>query len=122
MRKPYTRPVSYSWWLSRFAYTKFMLRELTALAVAGYAIVLVCMVSSLGAGPEAFAEFVEALKSPLALAFHGIALAAALFHTATWFNAAPKALVVQIGENKVPGTIIAGGMYVAWLVASAVFA
>ncbi len=40
-------------------------------------------------------HFWTALKSPLAILFHVVALAFALFHTCTWFNLTPKALVVR---------------------------
>ena len=45
-------------------------------------------------------------------------MAGALFHTITWFNLAPRALVVRIGEDKVPDLLIAGPHYMGWMVFS----
>ena len=47
-----------------------------------------------------------------------LALAFAAYHSATWFNLTPKALPVQVGEEFVPGGVIAGVHYVAWAVLS----
>ena len=43
--KEYVRPRAANWWLEKKSYTLFMLRELTALFVAGYAAVL-CFIES----------------------------------------------------------------------------
>src|ERR1051325_5416446 len=81
--KEYVRPVGANWWLLKRSYTLFMLRELTAVFVGGYAIFLVILLYRAGQGPEAFASFAEELKSPVSIALHLIALAMALYHTIT---------------------------------------
>jgi fumarate reductase subunit C len=46
----------------------------------------------------------------------------ALYHSITWLNATPKAIVIQQGEEYVPpGTLIAGS-YVVWIVLSVLVA
>ena len=67
-----------------------------------------------------FDRFMEVLRHPLFIVFHVVALAAAVYHTCTWFNVTPKVLVVRIGEHRVPGTLIAAGHYFLWLPVSAV--
>ena len=42
-----------------------------------------------------------------------------MFHAITWFNLAPKAMVVRVGGTRVPGLLIAGSNYLAWAIASA---
>ena len=50
-----------------------------------------------------------------------LALASAVWHTVTWFQATPKALPVYLGENKVGDAQVAIGMgYLPWLVVSAI--
>ena len=44
------------------------------------------------------------------------------FHAVTWFNLAPKAMVVEVGGRRLPGALIAGANYAAWAVVSAVLA
>ena len=42
-----------------------------------------------------------------------------LFHAVTWFNLAPQAMVVHLGGKRLPGALIAGANYAAWVVATA---
>ena len=39
-----------------------------------------------------------------------------LYHSITWFNLAPKAIVIRLGANKIPAFVIAGLNYGAWIV------
>ncbi len=122
MSKPYVRPIPKTWWLKRPPYTLFMLRELSAVFVAAYAVLLLVMVYKFSQGAAAFNGLMQALKAPASLVLHGIAFLFILLHTITWFNLTPQALVVQIGENRVPGALIAGVNYVVWIAVSAVVA
>jgi fumarate reductase subunit C len=115
----YRRRVSVWWWLGKPAYARFVLRELTSVAVAFFAVVLLWKMRAFRTGPEAYAEFLTRMKSPLFLALNGVAFLLVLFHTVTWFNLAPKAMVVRLGGKRLPDWIIQAGNYVAWLVLSA---
>ncbi len=119
-RKPYVRPISNSWWLEKPEFIVYMLRELTSVFVGGYAIVLLAGLYRLSQGRVAYEAFLDALTSPLAIAFHVVALAFAVLHSATFFFAAPAALPLQIGEEKVAPGLVAGAHYVAWAVVSLV--
>jgi len=110
------------WWTSKWSYVKFITRELTSVFVAGYVVILLFQVRALLRGPEAYESFLALLKTPLSIGFHIIALLFVVFHSITWFNLAPKALVVRLGKKTVPGFLIAGSNYAAWLVASALIA
>jgi fumarate reductase subunit C len=68
----------------------------------------------LAAGPDAWAAFLELLKSPASIAFHGLALAFAAYHSVTWFNLTPKALPLQRGESFVPDAVISGAHFGLW--------
>ena len=120
--KPYVRPMPVTWWLRRPAYLLFMLRELSSVFVAAYLIGFLMMLHRLFQGPEAYASFLEGLKSPLAILFHVVAMAFALLHTITWFQATPKAMAVWRGEQRVPAPLLIIPNYVAWVVISAVVA
>jgi fumarate reductase subunit C len=120
--KEYVRPMGANWWLQRPAYTQYMLREVTALFVGGYAIFLLVLVYRASQGRDAFLAFAEGLKSPVSIVLHLLTLAMALYHSITWLNATPKAIVIQQGEEYVPpGTLIAGS-YVVWIVLSVLVA
>jgi len=107
------------WWTSKWSNVKFITRELTSVFVAGYAVILLFQVRALLHGPEAYINFLAWLRTPFSIAFHAIALLFVIFHSVTWFNLAPKALVVRLGKKTVPGFLIAGSNYAAWLAASA---
>ena len=118
MTKPYVRPVPATWWLQRGSYVLFMLRELSSVFVALYVLELLCLVLRVREGPAAVAQFFGALRAPVWILFHAVALAFALLHSITWFNLTPKVMVVRRGEEKVPGALIAAANYMAWAVVS----
>jgi fumarate reductase subunit C len=118
----YRRRVSVWWWLESRSYTGFVLRELTSVFVAFFALVLLWQVRALGQGPEAYSRFLARLQSPLFLALNGVSLLFVLFHSVTWFNLAPTAMVVRLRGKRVPDLVIAGANYAAWVVLSAAVA
>jgi fumarate reductase subunit C len=120
--KEYVRPIGANWWLQRPAYTQYMLRELTALFVGGYAVFLIVLVYRATQGLDTFAAFVESLKSPTSVVLHLLTLVMSLYHTVTWLNAAPKALVFWRGEERVPPETIIAASYVIWIVLSLIVA
>ena len=118
--KMYKKKMNIFWWASRWAHIKFIARELTSVFVAGYVIMLLFYTRSIFQGPAAFEEFSSMMRSPFLIVLHVLALMALLFHSVTWFNLAPKAMVIKIGDMKVPGIIIALMNYGGWLVISVV--
>jgi fumarate reductase subunit C len=107
------------WWLRRFAYARFIFRELTSLAVGYSAALLVVQLACLGRGAAAWAAFERFLASPWTVAFHALVLAALVFHTVTWLNLAPKALVLHLRGRRLPDAAVVAGHYAAWAAASA---
>ena len=110
------------WWVNRWTYVRFIIRELTAVAVAAFAVTFLLLIRSVAAGPEAYGGFIEVLRSPLALLMHTLIFIMAIYHAVTWFNLAPKAMVIRVGSRKVPGKLIAGANFAAWAVLSATLA
>ena len=117
--KWYRRRVSVWWWLQSWRYTWFVLRELTSLFTAYFAFLVLWKVRAIAAGPEEYARFLARLESPLFLVLNGVALLFVLFHTITWFNLAPRAMVVRVGGKRVPDWAIQGANYLAWVIVSA---
>ena len=111
----YRRRVSVWWWLQNPAYTGFVLRELTSVFVAFFAGVYLWQLRALVQGPEAYAHFLARLGTPLFLALHSVAFLFILFHAVTWFNLAPKAMVVRSRGKRVPDWVVVGLNYAAWL-------
>ena len=91
IRRTYVRPVA-GWWRSNPIFVRYMAREVTAIFVAAYALILLAGVVRLSQGPVAFEEWQAGLRSPWAVAFHFLLLAVFAFHTWSWFNIMPKTL------------------------------
>ena len=118
----YRRRMSVWWWLKDRAYVKFVLRELTSVFVAFFAFLYLWQLRAVTEGPDAYAQFLQRLQTPFFLTVNIVALAFVLFHTITWFNLTPTAMVVRVRGKRVPGRIVAGSNYVVWVVVSAVVA
>lgn len=103
------------WWTDKWSSIKFISRELTSVAVAVYSVIFLFYVSSVLQSQKTFEEFSETLKSPAFIVLHFFLLLCLVFHSITWFNLAPKAMVIKIGEKKVPGIIIALMNYIGWV-------
>ncbi len=110
------------WWLWKWPYLKFVLRELSSVSVAYFVVLTLVQLGSLCEGPEAYAEFQNWLKSPLALVLSAISFFFVLLHTITWFNLAPRAMALRLGGKRVPDVVIAVSNYVVWVIVSAVVA
>lgn len=118
----YRTHVSTYWWLHRWVYFRFVLRELTSFGVAYFCVMTLLLVRALSRGPQAFDAFEARLASPLFVGMTVIALLLALFHTTTWFSLSAHAMVVRVGGTRVPGVLITAGNYAAWVVVSAILA
>jgi len=117
--KPYVREVSKTtWFLSQPRYKRYMAREVTCIFIFAYTFLLISALGSLADGPEAFQEFLNALRSPLGVLFNLVVLIAAVYHSMSWFNVTPQAMPIQRGEEFVPGHIIVGAHYGAWALVS----
>ncbi len=118
----YRERVSTYWWLWKWRYLKFVLRELSSVPVAYFVILTLVQVHALSDGPEAYADFQRWMTHPVFLTLNAISFLFVLFHTVTWFNLAPRAIVVRLRGKRVPEFLIAGSNYAAWLVISAAVA
>ena len=115
--KQYIRPIPAGWWLHNRQLVLFMVREVTAVFVALYALFLMCLLTR-AEGPEGFHLFYQSLKSPGMILFHLVTLVFVAYHSITWFNLTPKVVIIWRGEDKVPPHIIQGMHYALWAAAS----
>jgi fumarate reductase subunit C len=108
------------WWLEKPSYFAFILRELTCLPVAWFAVYLLLLTQAVIDGPAAYAQFMAWSASPWMIVVNVVSFALLVFHAITFFVAAPQALIVHLGRTRVPGSLILIGHYVAWAAASVV--
>ena len=120
--RAYHRRPQFAWWWGRRGYTLFVVRELTSVFIGAYAVLLIVLVRRLGQGPDAYRAYVEWLSSPGMLLFHLVALAAAIYHSVTWFALSPKAMAVRLGGRRIPDRAVVGANVAAWLIISAILA
>lgn len=121
-RRPYIRSMD-GWWRTDAYFIRYMAREVTAVFVAAYAVVLLVGVVRLSQGQAAYEGWLQALKSPLSLVFHLILLATFVYHTWSWFNIMPKTMPMMFvgGKRVQPGTITGTGLAAAVVACLAVF-
>ena len=120
--KEYVHPMPATWWLKRKTYFLFMVRELTCVAVGGYAMLLLVLVGC-AHDKDSFQSFLTWMKeSRVSMALHLIALPMVLYHSVTWLNLTPKAIVVWRGEEQLSPFLIVGLNYVAWAIVSILIA
>src|SRR5947208_14174787 len=90
----YRPRVSTWWWLARWPYLKFILREISSVFVAWFVVVLLLQIRALSRGPEAYAAFERLLQNPLIVRLNLITLFFVVFHVISWFNLATSALAI----------------------------
>ena len=110
------------WWVHQWPHLRFILRELTSVPVAFYAIVLLFHVRAVAQGQEAYADFLSLLQSPIPIVLHAVAFVFVIFHSITWFNLAPKALVIRIGNKRIADWMILVANYFSWVVITSLVA
>jgi fumarate reductase subunit C len=118
-RQPYIRPMpKASWYLHSARYRRYMLREVTCLLVGFYCVLLILALAALASGSaDRWNAFLQSQQNAAMIAFHAVALIYYLVYmTFDWFKLAPKAMPVQLGEKKLPGSVIVIGHYAAWVV------
>jgi len=118
----YRPKMSTYWWLGRWPFVKFILRELSSIFVAAFVVITMLQIRALGRGPEAYQAFQQLMANPLMVLLNVIILFFVVFHTITWFNLTPRAMVVRIRGKRLPDAMIAAPNYVGWIIVSAVIA
>jgi len=122
-RRPYVREMSKTtWYMRNGRYRVYVLRELSSFLVAFYVFLIIYALSVLAAGSAVqWNSFLASQQGVGMIVFHGLALLYFLFYqTFPWFKLAPKAMPIQVGENKVADSKIIGAHYLVWIVVTAV--
>lgn len=120
--RPYRPAMSVFWWVRRRSYLLFVLRELTSVFIAWSVIFALLMIRAVGQGGAQYRGFLDRAGEPWLLAVNAITVVFVIFHTLTWFNLAPHAMVVRLRGKRVPRTWIAGAHYAGWVVVSGLVA
>ena len=127
-RKPYNPPVNkMTWWLENSFYTKYMIREGTAVLalfavleiVFGIFMLALCDIGPIPtlSGIAPYAWYLQSfLGNPIIIALNVIVLVSQLYHAITWFALMPAAVRVFMNKNStelLPRWIITASLYAA---------
>jgi fumarate reductase subunit C len=97
----YRQPVSRLWWLKKRTYLLFVMRELSSVFVAWFAVFLMVLVFAIGRGEASYQRFLDWAASPVVVVVNVVALAFSVLHTVTWFVLTPQAMVVRFRGRQV---------------------
>lgn len=118
----YKPRISRLWWLRRRSYLVFVIRELSCVFVAWFVVFLLLLVRAVSQGDREYQRFLDLSANPWMLALNAITLFFVVFHTITWFNAAPQAIVVHVRGRRVPAHVILALHYAAWILLTGITA
>ena len=110
------------WWLRSGHYLAFILRELSSVFVAWSVVYLLLLVRAVIQRDSSYQQLVIWSRSPAILVVNVVSLIFVVYHAVTWFNLAPRAMVVHLRGRRVPGAWIAASNYGAWALVSALVA
>jgi fumarate reductase subunit C len=116
------QPISNTWWLGRWNYTWFMLREWSSAFVAYFVVITLIQIAAISAGPQAYAAFEACMAKPGVIVLNAIALIFLVFHAVSWFHLVPQAMFPRIGGRRISPVATTLPGYVIWLAASVIVA
>ena len=86
------RPAAYQphvgtlWWVGRWSYTFFVLREISAVFVAWSVVFLLLLLRAVGQGEAQYRAFLDWAGTPWVVVLNIVTVAFLLLHAVTWFN------------------------------------
>ncbi|MBI4714463.1 MAG: hypothetical protein HY760_00695 [Nitrospirae bacterium] len=112
--KTYKREMPNSWWMQKSSYVIFMMRELSSVFVALYAVFLLIQIYGLAGGAERYGAVAAVFQSGWMILLHLVMLAFILLHMVTWFKISGR--IFGYG-SLTPGMVTAAN-YVVWIIVS----
>ena len=97
-----------------------MLRELSAVFVALYALSYLVGLYRLSQGKESYEAYLSMLQHPAVLVFLVVSLVFCLLHTVTWIHLTPIVMVVRLGRKVIPAKLVLAANYLGWIVISGI--
>lgn len=118
----YRRRMSTYWWMRRWSYLAFIAREVSSLFIVWFVAFTLWQIRALSHGKASYQQFQAWTRHPFIVTVNVIALIFVMIHSVTWFNLAPKAMVVHWRGKRVPSKWIAGPNFAAWALLSLIVA
>lgn len=114
--KTYRRPMPNTWWLKKGSYTLFMLRELSSVFVALYAIFLLIRLCALSEGPEKYNAVNVLFSSGWMIVLHAVMWIFIMYNMITWYKISGRIF----GKKPLSPGLVTIANYVVWVVVSVV--
>jgi fumarate reductase subunit C len=114
------QPVSTYWWLQQRSYVAFILREASCLFVAWFVVYLLMLVRAVSESEIRYRQFLDWSAGPAVLLLNLVSFFFIALHTITFFQAAPRAMVLHVGRRRVPERLVGAAHYLGLLAASGI--
>lgn len=98
-----------------------MLREATVLPLVFFLLCLMAGMVALVQGADSWQGWVGFMGSPVVLALNLLALAASLYHAATFFVLFPRVMPLRIAGRSLPDNMIVAGQWAGVVVVALLF-
>ena len=115
--KTYKRTMPCTWWLKKSSYFLFMLREVSSVFVALYALCLLSQVYALSKDGKSYADWIEGSKSGWMVLLHVVMLLFVLYHTVTWFRISGR-IFGREGSGALSPLAVTAVNYIVWIMVS----
>ena len=116
------RRLSTWWWLHKWAYFAFILRESSCMFVGWFVLFLLLLVRAVSQGEASYQAFLAWSASMPILLLNLVSFLFIIYHAITFFRAAPQAMVVHVGRTRVPDAVVGGAHYAGLIGGSVVIA
>lgn len=104
-------PLKRTWWLKHGFFKLYMLREATVLPLLFFTFCLLAGIFALLQGADSWQGWIAFMGSPIVLVLNLLALAASLFHAATFFVLFPRVMPLRIAGHSLPDQVIVAGQW-----------
>lgn len=122
-RYPTFRPRhSWAWWQRNRNYQIYMLREISAVFCAIWAITQIVQLNRLNQGERQYQRFVRTQRNPGWVFFNLVGYGFMWLHAFTWWKLLGSLDIVKIGDRKAGGEKVTAGAFGLWGLVSAVLA
>jgi fumarate reductase subunit C len=110
-----------NWWLKHRFFKLYMLREATVIPLVFCLLCLLAGIVALLQGAESWQGWIAFMGSPIVLGLNLLALAASLFHAATFFVLFPRVMPLRIAGHRLPDKAIVAGQWAGVVVIAVLF-
>lgn len=112
--KTFRRSIPNTWWLRKGSYFLFMLRELSSVFVALYAIFLLIQLCAVSGGQERYESVISVFESGWVIVLHVVMWLFVMYNMVTWFRISGRIF----GAKPLSPTLVTISNYIIWIVVS----